>query len=75
MDNDLDDADGVAFLLAHLHGDEAAVEALLGIHEDRAAVPGVAVGVLLEILKTAGVDAIALEATLVDWQEQRRGSL
>jgi hypothetical protein len=75
MDDDLEQADAVAFVLAHVRGDEQAIEAMLGMHEVRnlfAATTGLLVRLLDDL---GGVDAAALEATLADWQERRRGSL
>ena len=62
-------------LVAHVRGDEQAIEAMLAMHEVRnlfAATTGLLVRLLDEL---GGVDAAALERTLADWQERRRGSL
>jgi hypothetical protein len=75
MADDLEQADAVALLLAHVRGQEDVVEAMLGMHEDRAAMFAATVGLLLMLLEQAGVNAAAVENTLTDWQERRRGSL
>ena len=75
-DPGVEQADAVALLLAHVRGEEGTVEALLGMHEDRAAMFAATVGLLMRLLaELGGVDAAAVEATLVDWQERRRDAL
>lgn len=76
MTNEPEQADAVAFVLAHLRGDEQLVEAMLGMHEVRdlfAATTGLLVDRLLADTYPGGL--AGLEATLADWQERRRGSL
>lgn len=76
MADDLEQADAVAFVLAHLRGDEAAIEAMLGMHEVRnlfAATVGLLVDRLMADTYPGGL--AGLEQTLTDWQEQRRDSL
>ena len=74
LPGDLEQADAVAFLLAHLHGDEQLVNAQLDMHEVWKLFAAT-VGLLLNLLEVAGQDAAAVERTLVDWQERRRRSL
>jgi hypothetical protein len=74
VDDDLDQADAVAFLLAHLRGDEQLIEQMLGMHEVRNLFAAVT-GLLVMLLAHAGVDGDTLEQTLTDWQQRRRESL
>lgn len=74
MDDDLEQADAVAFVLAHVRHDEEAIEAMLGMHEVRNLFAAVT-GLLMRLLAEAGMDADAVEATLADWQERHRESL
>ena len=74
LPDDLERADAVAFLLAHLRGDEQLVYAQLNMHGEWK-ISAAAVGVLLNLLELNGMDAAAVEATLTDWQERRSESL
>ena len=74
MDDDLEQANAVAFVLAHVRGDEQAIETMLAMHEVRNLFAAVT-GLLMRLLAEADVDAATVEAALTDWQERRRGSL
>jgi hypothetical protein len=72
-DREPEQADAVALVLAHLRGDEQAIDALLGMFDVWKLFAVTVDRVLLPVLEQAGVDAAKLEETLVDWQERRRG--
>jgi hypothetical protein len=75
MDDDLEQADAVAFVLAHLRGDEKLINTMLGMHEVRNLFAAVT-GLLVQLLDEAGADAASVERKLADWQERRgRGEL
>ena len=71
-DDDLDQADAVAFVLAHLRHDEAAIEAMLAMHTVRdlfAATTGLLVDRLMADSYPGGL--AGLQRTLEGWQQQR----
>jgi hypothetical protein len=71
MDDDLEQADAVAFVLAHLRGQEQTIEEMLDMHEVRDLFAAVT-GLLLLLLTQAGVTSSMLEETLTDWQGRHR---
>jgi len=69
--DDVEQADAVAFVLAHVRGDEALVEQLLAMHEVRNLF-AVTTGLLMRMLAEVGVDEARVEEMLSDWQDRRR---
>lgn len=69
--DDFEQADAVAFVLAHVRGDLELVEQQLEMHGVERLFPA-SVGLLLRLLADAGVDAAAVEDALTDWQGRRR---
>lgn len=69
--DEIEQADAVAFVLAHVRGDEAAIEEMLGMHDMRQLFAATT-GLLMRLLADAGVDEARVGEMLAGWQEQRR---
>lgn len=72
--DDLEQADAVAFLLAHLRGDEPLVHELIGMH-GLYPLFAATVGLMLRLLSDGGYGPEQVEQALVRWQAERRESL